>query len=129
MLLMELEIQNRYSEWTILRAPPVAGKFYKDLGENQICTKFTGRNLTAIGFHLADDYKKAGEPKIMNIIGTLSRKKFQYATTIQMVGGPVYVRKHKHIHHRRSIPVSDYRPDIIFLFQSFRRPQMITSKN
>lgn len=63
---------------------PVAGKFYKDLGENQICTKFTGRNLTAIGFHLADDYKKAGEPKIMNIIGTLSRKKFQYATTIQM---------------------------------------------
>lgn len=63
---------------------PVAGKFYKDLGENQICTKFTGRNLTAIGFHLADDYKKAGEPKIMNIIGTLSKKKFQYATTIQM---------------------------------------------
>lgn len=63
---------------------PVAGKFYKDLGENQICTKFTGRNLTAIGFHLADAYKEAGEPKIMNIIGSLSKKKFQFTTTVQM---------------------------------------------
>ncbi len=43
---------------------PVAGKFYKDLGENQICTKFTGRNLTAIDFILLTIIKKQESQKL-----------------------------------------------------------------
>lgn len=63
---------------------PVAGKFLKELGERQTCMKFTGRTASAVAFNLTETYKESGEPKIMNIIGTLSEKNFKWVTSTQV---------------------------------------------
>lgn len=63
---------------------PITGKFHRELGEEKNCIKFTGKIASAVGFHVNEKYHEAGEPKIMNLIGTLSEKCFKWNKTTQI---------------------------------------------
>ena len=53
---------------------PAAGKFFQYMGKSSQHIKIRGQHANAIGFGLSSVYKCAGEPKRMDLIGTLSER-------------------------------------------------------
>lgn len=63
---------------------PRAGSYYKLLGANSEHLKLLGKNFSAICFGMTERYKEMGCPISVDMVGTLSRNYFQFASENQM---------------------------------------------
>ena len=63
---------------------PRAGAHYKLLGANSEHLKLLGKDFSAICFGMTERYKDMGFPLTVNIVGTLSKNYFQFASENQM---------------------------------------------
>lgn len=56
---------------------PVNGKFSKPMGPHMEHIRFYGKDVSAVGFDLAERYQSDGEPKIMDFVGMLGTNYFK----------------------------------------------------
>lgn len=56
---------------------PVNGKFSKPMGPHMEHIRFYGKDVSAVGFDLAERYQSDGEPKIMDFVGMLGNNYFK----------------------------------------------------
>ena len=57
---------------------PTPAGFYETFGAEEEHIRFSGYNGKAVGFYFTDKYKEEGEPKKIDMIGTIGEKIFYF---------------------------------------------------
>lgn len=63
---------------------PRMGRFSKKMGENEEHLKIFGNEMSGVGFGLVEEFNKVNQPKVLNLIGTLSVNYFGKNSEIQV---------------------------------------------